>query len=586
MRRSPRRRSHADRGDVSPPRGCICVVQLLAALLCLTCSLLLVQKLIVPKSLSDGAAPRGGGGGSALSDASVVVPRGGWKPVVVILGHDRFDHVVRLMRELDGQPQFFLRHFYVVVSLDGRSAPSSKVMVRIDAALADLRSAGCAGTEVWRPKSPPSSDDVAWWRELGAVRDATERATFAIARHYRTALNRAFAATGSLPRFTHAVMVEDDLSIAPDFLELFVSTAWRLDAEPNALWCVSAWNDLGLKHVLGTKAITQRSIGELGRTTFFPGLGWMLRASLWTEQLRAAWPRRPSTGWDHWMRLDSQHRGRACVVPTVSRVRHLPGRGTHLLDPTLLARRAFAGDHVGLGNVGDHPLLPAAAAAGNQKRFDAVLHRSVAHAARVQSLHELTVSGSSGEVLVLPFLREHFAPLAKRLGIFRNPMRGAYRGLIGPLRLDLAALRRSEVLQTSAYAQRAYRGVGAGEGAEVVNLLLADRRECDFLEPTERFERAPGAEVFGGELGESCSQVCTRKGRRCDDAQLLFANKCSLLRKHFPCENGCTHQVGAEIPCYVDDASRNTHHQCLVTWEMFPTCDIFASFSKRLCVCT
>mgnify|MGYP006169475773 CR=1 FL=1 len=129
------------------------------------------------------------------------------------------------------------------------------------------------------------------------------------------------------------------------------------------------------------------------------------------------------------------------------------------------------------------------------------------------------------------------------------------------------------------------RGGGAAEATNVVELYLADRRTCAFLRPAERFERAASAQLFGGELGESCTQLCARKQMRCEDAQLPFANKCSLLKEAFPCEQGCAHQVGAEIPCYVSDAARNTHQQCLVTWEMSPTCDIFASFSRRLCVC-
>ena len=292
----------------------------LCIVLCVACALGLVAWLVPP---SLGMNSVGGANGNAaapdaaLSAGSVRLPRGAWNPVVVILGHDRFDHVVRLMRELDGQPDFFLRHFHIVVSLDDPRPVSPKVMARIDGALADLRRAGCKGTEVWRPRSQPTREEKAWRIEMREMSDDTARATLAIARHYKTALDRAFTcdahgaptAATTPPRFSHAIMVEDDLSIAPDFLELFASTAWRLDAEPTKLWCVSAWNDLGLRHVLGSKAATrQHAIGTLQRTTFFPGLGWMLRASLWREQLSATWPPRPSTGWDHWMRLDLQVR--------------------------------------------------------------------------------------------------------------------------------------------------------------------------------------------------------------------------------------------------------------------------------------
>ena len=55
------------------------------------------------------------------------------------------------------------------------------------------------------------------------------------------------------------------------------------------------------------------------------------------------------------------------------------------------------------------------------------------------------------------------------------------------------------------------RGGGAAKPTNVVELYLADRRTCGFLRPAERFERAASAQIFGGELGESCSQLCARK---------------------------------------------------------------------------
>lgn len=32
-------------------------------------------------------------------------------------------------------------------------------------------------------------------------------------------------------------------------------------------------------------------------------------------------------------------------------------------------------------------------------------------------------------------------------------------------------------------------------------------------------------------------------GLACDVRQLEFGNRCEVLKKHFPCENGCGHQV-------------------------------------------
>ena len=41
------------------------------------------------------------------------------------------------------------------------------------------------------------------------------------------------------------------------------------------------------------------------RTSYFPGLGWMLRRQLWLE----LGPKFPLQAWDHWMRLDSTSKG-------------------------------------------------------------------------------------------------------------------------------------------------------------------------------------------------------------------------------------------------------------------------------------
>ncbi len=50
------------------------------------------------------------------------------------------------------------------------------------------------------------------------------------------------------------------------------------------------------------------------RTGFFPGLGWLLPRALWENELRSKWPR---SHWDHWLREETQHKGRECLYPQV-----------------------------------------------------------------------------------------------------------------------------------------------------------------------------------------------------------------------------------------------------------------------------
>ena len=47
------------------------------------------------------------------------------------------------------------------------------------------------------------------------------------------------------------------------------------------LWCVSSWNDHGQAHLVADAR-------ALGRSDFFPGLGWMLGRDTW-DSLRPRW---------------------------------------------------------------------------------------------------------------------------------------------------------------------------------------------------------------------------------------------------------------------------------------------------------
>lgn len=52
---------------------------------------------------------------------------------------------------------------------------------------------------------------------------------------------------------------------------------------PGSLYCVSAWNDQGYKH-------TASRLDVLYRVDWMPGLGLMLKRSLYKDQLESEWP--------------------------------------------------------------------------------------------------------------------------------------------------------------------------------------------------------------------------------------------------------------------------------------------------------
>lgn len=63
-----------------------------------------------------------------------------------------------------------------------------------------------------------------------------------LSQHYKWALDRVFLEQ----QHSHAIIVEDDMLFSPDFLHFFQATAVLLDRDPS-LWCISTWNDNGLR---------------------------------------------------------------------------------------------------------------------------------------------------------------------------------------------------------------------------------------------------------------------------------------------------------------------------------------------------
>ncbi|CAF4274398.1 unnamed protein product [Rotaria sp. Silwood2] len=127
---------------------------------------------------------------------------------------------------------------------------------------------------------------------------------YKIARHYNYSINYVL----NTLNYEAIIITEDDLEVSPDFLDYF-QTLYPLLVYDKSLWCISAWNDNGIE-----KRIAREST-LLYRTDFFPGLGWLLKKTIWNE-IKASWP---AGFWDDWMRLPEQRRDRACIRPEISR---------------------------------------------------------------------------------------------------------------------------------------------------------------------------------------------------------------------------------------------------------------------------
>ncbi|XP_058832901.1 alpha-1,3-mannosyl-glycoprotein 2-beta-N-acetylglucosaminyltransferase [Topomyia yanbarensis] len=129
---------------------------------------------------------------------------------------------------------------------------------------------------------------------------------YKISRHYGWALRTVFK-----QGFESVIIVEDDLSIAPDFYEYFLGT-YPILKKDRTLWCISAWNDNGKEGLIDNAASEL-----LYRSDFFPGLGWMMTKELW-EELGPKWPK---AFWDDWIRQPEQRKERACIRPELPRTR-------------------------------------------------------------------------------------------------------------------------------------------------------------------------------------------------------------------------------------------------------------------------
>uniref|UniRef100_A0A665W0N7 Protein O-linked-mannose beta-1,2-N-acetylglucosaminyltransferase n=1 Tax=Echeneis naucrates TaxID=173247 RepID=A0A665W0N7_ECHNA len=96
----------------------------------------------------------------------------------------------------------------------------------------------------------------------------------------------------------------------------FLSQTIHLLDEDDSFYCISAWNDQGYEHTAEDPAL-------LYRVESMPGLGWVLKKSLYKDELEPKWPTPEKLwDWDMWMRMPEQRKGRECIIPDVSRSYH------------------------------------------------------------------------------------------------------------------------------------------------------------------------------------------------------------------------------------------------------------------------
>ncbi|KAK5615686.1 Protein O-linked-mannose beta-1,2-N-acetylglucosaminyltransferase 1 [Crenichthys baileyi] len=133
-----------------------------------------------------------------------------------------------------------------------------------------------------------------------------------VSQHYKASLTATF---NLHPDAGFAIVLEEDLDISVDFFSFLSQTIHLLDQD-DSLYCISAWNDQGYEH-------TAEDPGLLYRVESMPGLGWVLKKSIYKDELEPKWPTPEKLwDWDMWMRMPEQRRSRECIIPDVSRSYH------------------------------------------------------------------------------------------------------------------------------------------------------------------------------------------------------------------------------------------------------------------------
>ncbi|XP_076800800.1 protein O-linked-mannose beta-1,2-N-acetylglucosaminyltransferase 1-like [Clavelina lepadiformis] len=141
-----------------------------------------------------------------------------------------------------------------------------------------------------------------------------------ISQHYRSSLSAVLTLN---PDAKYAIILEEDLDVSPDFFSYFSQTIHLMDQD-SSIYCISAWNDQGYEHSTHDSSL-------LYRVETFPGLGWMLRRSLFEEELEEQWPPpEKQWDWDMWMRQPLIRKERECIIPDVSRTFHFGLSGINM----------------------------------------------------------------------------------------------------------------------------------------------------------------------------------------------------------------------------------------------------------------
>ena len=181
---------------------------------------------------------------------------------------------------------------------------------------------------------------IEFWESILPTNGMTFPADAGMTRHLKVVMDRAFKS------FEYMILLEEDLTVSPDFFEYFQATGHLIhpsNPASRAIYCISAWNDQGFANLVLDES-------RVFRTNFYPGLGFMFHRSFWINAMENQWPfwRSPDWGYDWWIRRYTSLKDRYVLVPEVSRTHHISRRGLHVGSE---AAELYLGMPMASGNV-------------------------------------------------------------------------------------------------------------------------------------------------------------------------------------------------------------------------------------------
>eukprot|EP00929_Paragymnodinium_shiwhaense_P085987 TRINITY_DN46464_c0_g1_i2.p1 TRINITY_DN46464_c0_g1~~TRINITY_DN46464_c0_g1_i2.p1 ORF type:complete len:461 (+),score=87.83 TRINITY_DN46464_c0_g1_i2:98-1480(+) len=410
--------------------------------------------------------------------------------------------------------------------------------------------------------------------------------TSKIARHYWLAFENTFA------KWEFAVFMEEDLLAAPDFVAFFRSVLPVLHAD-RSVRCVSAWNDYGF-------APHSTDPCRLFRTSWFPGLGFLLTRSTWLA-VREHWPMPHGSaqmGWDYWMRVRFWQAGWECIVPEVPRISHAAGQGGSSVSSEF-QKQLLDKLTVSDGSILDRAECPSEGPLERCWAFGDLSY--LLHAAYETHLYNLISSSQqldhqkaveslksareSQAVYTLTYEMEMWAASHVTPSILGTALAAELVPQILPtgslmledMRMDLFGLLILRHIRSQAI------------------LVLIDRRApssqrfASALRPHSLAQADPAVQIVpAARAGLSCEQVCASKQLHCSMDELAFLMaRCDLLAEFLPCERGCQVADGGELPAYVStNGAEGTDMQCLIDAKRRkPSCTAAHPSTVRLCAC-